>query len=355
MANSIIAGVSPTFGLQGAWMMNILNSILGGKPGMIFGASTYVSVSLIALVMNEGKEYIFYALILSGIMQFIFGLFRLGAIFRLIPFPALHGFSTAMSFIIVLNQVRLARNLPDQVFVRLGFSWQNLLDGTNHGSWYSSSQLLFLGLETAISFGIMVFVDLFFKRRRVPSALIAILICVAIEHGLLRTLTKYRTPSIYSLGEVRTPFVQDIWTQQNFSLPPLTLDTLRKIYVTSLAIFGSNLMENALTQRCLDERTNSHWNVNRTILSNGVATVVTAIFGGFSGSGSVSQSLVLLQGHGVSRLSTFLTGVFTMVFIYFAYDAIKFIPIGAVAGVMLWTVRFLTRVDIICSNIHVFS
>lgn len=324
--------------------MNVINSLLGGKPGMIFGGSTYVSISLIALVQKHGQEYIFYALMLSGLLQFLFGLLRLGALCRLISIPAARGFSSAMAFVIICNQVRIARHFPEQKFTRLGFSWQNLTNGTNHGSWYSLSTLLFIGIETAVSFGIMALLHLVNKRRKVPSVLIALLVCGAIEHGLLRTLTKYRSPLLDSLGQLRAPYVQDIWSRSNISLPPLSLDTLQKIYVTSLAVFGSSLMENSLTQRFLDDQTYTHWNVNRTFVSNGIATVITAILGGLSGSGSVGQSLVLLQAHGVSRLSTFLTGVFTLVSIYFASDAIRLIPVGAIAGIMLWTVRFSTCV-----------
>jgi len=339
MTNSIIAGVNPSIGLQGAWIMNGINSILGGKPGMIYGASTFVSISLIDLVKKYGTGYIFYALMLSGILQFLFGLCRLGALCRLIPVAAVQGFANAMAFIIVVNQVRLVRHLPDQIFSRVGFSWQNLVNGQNHGSWYSSSTMIFVGVETIVSLAIMSLLHLAAKRRKVPSALIALLVCGAIEHGILRTLTKYKTPLLDSLGAIKTPFLQDIWTQQSIALPPLSLDTLRKIYLTSFAIFGSSLMENALTQRLLDDRTHTHWNINRTFFSNGIATVITAALGGLSGSGSVGQSLVLLQAHGVSRLSTFLTGVLIMVSIYFAYDAINLIPIGAVAGIMIWTVR----------------
>ncbi len=105
VAFSIIAGVPPLVGLYAAFMMGLVTSILGGRPGMISGATGAVAVVLVALAKTHGVEYIFATVILAGLLQVLAGVLRLGKFIRLVPHSVMFGFVNGLAIIIFLSQL----------------------------------------------------------------------------------------------------------------------------------------------------------------------------------------------------------------------------------------------------------
>ena len=105
VAFSMIAGLPPLVGLYAAFVMGLVTSIFGGRPGMISGATGAVAVVIAALAITHGLEYVFATVILAGMIQIVVGLFKLGKLIRLVPHPVMFGFVNGLAIIIFLSQL----------------------------------------------------------------------------------------------------------------------------------------------------------------------------------------------------------------------------------------------------------
>jgi SulP family sulfate permease len=106
VAFAFVAGVEPLVGLYAAFMMGLIASTLGGRPGMISGATGSMAVVVVALVLEHGVEYLFAAVALAGVFQILAGVFRLGKFIRLVPYPVMLGFVNGLAIVILLAQFK---------------------------------------------------------------------------------------------------------------------------------------------------------------------------------------------------------------------------------------------------------
>ena len=113
VAFAMIAGLSPLTGLYAAFVMGLVTSILGGRPGMISGATGAVAVVLVTLVKSHGVEYVFATVVLAGILQVSAGLFRLGKLMRLVPHPVIFGFVNGLAIIIFMSQLEQFKDVQE--------------------------------------------------------------------------------------------------------------------------------------------------------------------------------------------------------------------------------------------------
>jgi len=105
VAFSFVAGVEPLVGLYAAFMVGLLASIFGGRPGMISGATGAMAVVMVALVAQHGVEYLFATVVLTGLIQILAGVFKLGKFIRIVPHPVMLGFVNVLGIVIFLSQV----------------------------------------------------------------------------------------------------------------------------------------------------------------------------------------------------------------------------------------------------------
>jgi len=131
--------------------------------------------------------------------------------------------------------------------------------------------------------------------------------------------------------------LRPIWINDDIDLPPLELDTLRKIWLPALAVFGAGVCETLLTKQIIDELTEVKGDRGRVIVGQGVSNIFSACFGGMGGSASIGQSILTNHSDGITSFCTFLTGAFMALFVYAAFDFVNLIPLGAIAGIMSWT------------------
>jgi len=104
VAFALIAGLSPLTGLYAAFVMGLVTSIFGGRPGMISGATGAVAVVIVTLALSHGPEYVFATVVLAGIIQIVAGLLRLGKLMRLVPHSVIFGFINGLAIIIFTSQ-----------------------------------------------------------------------------------------------------------------------------------------------------------------------------------------------------------------------------------------------------------
>lgn len=307
VAFAFVAGVHPLVGIHAAILIGFFAAILGGRPGMISGATGALAVVMVSLVAQHGAEYLFATVVLMGLIQVLAGVFRLGKFARFIPHPVMLGFVNGLAIVIFLSQLGM---------FKVGDSW---MSGT--------PLLMMLGLV-----GITMAVIFLLPRltKAVPSSLVAIGGVTALV-ALLHLDTSTVKDFIIQMGG--DGFAGNL-PQFHIPLVPPTLETLYIILPYSLILAAIGLIESLMTLTLIDEITETHGNSNRECLGQGVANVVTGFFGGMGGCAMIGQSMININSGGRGRLSGIAAALFLLAFLLFAAPLIEIIPLAALVGVM---------------------
>ncbi len=300
IAFALVAGVDPLVGLYAAFIIGLITSAFGGRPGMISGATGALAVVLAELFHGhpETKEYLFLIVIMMGIFQMIFGFFKLGKLARLIPEPVMFGFVNGLAIVIFKAQFKS-------------------FEGMN------GSQIGVMAVVIASVMAIIFFLPKI--TRAVPPALAAIVIASIAVIAL-----KLDIPTVGSIaGGLPT-----------FGLPALPSDsTLWPLLIKTAAIMAAvGLIESLMTLTLIDEITATRGKPNRESVAQGVANVLTGLFGGMGGCAMIGQSMINVDSGGRRRLSGVSASLFLLAFILFGSPVISQIPIAALIGVMFMVV-----------------
>ncbi len=306
VAFAFVAGVDPLVGLYAAFMVGLLAAIFGGRPGMISGATGAMAVVMVALVAEHGVEYLFAAVVLTGLFQMGAGALRLGKFIRIVPYPVMLGFVNGLAIVIFLAQLQ-----HFQVTTPEGVK-----------EWLSGDALLiFSGLVV-----LTLFVVYFLPKvtSSFPAALAAIITVTLLVTGFnLDTITVGDLASIKGgLPSFHIPAV------------PFTFETLLIILPYAFILAAVGLIESLLTLSLIDEVTNTRGRGNRECVGQGIANTVTGLFGGMGGCAMIGQSMINVNSGGRQRLSGVSAALFLLMFILFASPLIERIPMAALVGVM---------------------
>ena len=306
VAFAFVAGVDPLVGLYAAFMVGLLAAIFGGRPGMISGATGAMAVVMVALVAEHGVEYLFAAVVLTGLFQMGAGALRLGKFIRIVPYPVMLGFVNGLAIVIFLAQL------------------QNFQVTSAEGvqEWLSGEPLMiFAGLVMLTMFIIYLLPKL---TGAFPAALAAIITVSLLALGLgLDTVTVGDLASIKgSLPSFHIPAV------------PFNFETLMIILPYAFILAAVGLIESLLTLSLIDEVTNTRGRGNRECMGQGIANTVTGLFGGMGGCAMIGQSMINVNSGGRQRLSGVSAALFLLMFILFASPLIERIPMAALVGVM---------------------
>ncbi|MGB1348233.1 MAG: SulP family inorganic anion transporter [Flavobacteriales bacterium] len=303
VAFALIAGLSPLTGLYAAFMVGLVASVLGGRPGMISGATGAVAVVLAALALSHGPEYIFATVILAGVLQLLAGVLKLGKLMRLVPQPVIFGFVNGLAIIIGGSQIEQFKD-----------------DG---GAWLAGESLaVFAGL-TLLSMAIIAFLPKLTKK--VPAGLTAILVVFGLAAAL-----GLDTKTVGDLASIQGGFPP-------FHLPevPVTWETLTIIFPYAAVVAGVGLIESLLTLNILDEITGTRGQGNRECVAQGAANVLSGLFSGMGGCAMIGQSLINVSSGARARLSGIVAAVMLLVFIVFGAPLIEQLPMAALTGLMI--------------------
>jgi SulP family sulfate permease len=306
VAFAFVAGVEPLVGLYAAFMVGLITAVVGGRPGMISGATGALAVVMVALVAEHGVEYLFAAVVLMGVIQIMAGVLKLGKFIRIVPHPVMLGFVNGLAIVIFLAQLK-SFHVPgpggDMVWMSGNALW------------------LMLGL-IALTMAIIYFLPKL--TSAVPSSLAAIAVVSLLVIGFnLPTKTVGDVASIAgSLPAFHLPVV------------PFTLETLWIILPYSIILAAIGLIESLLTMTLIDELTETRGRGNRECIGQGSANVVTGLFGGMGGCAMIGQSMINVNSGGRGRLSGITAALCLLAFILFAHGLIEQIPIAALVGVM---------------------
>ncbi len=305
VAFSLIAGVSPLVGLYSAFIIGLITAILGGRPGMISGATGAIAVVIVSLVARHGVEYLFASVVIMGIIQMIIGFLKLGKFIRLVPHAVMYGFVNGLAIVIFMAQLTHFK--------------------TNSGgveTWLSGNALWMMIIFVLLTMAIIHFLPKITKV--VPAPLTAIVIVSA-----LIILLNVPTKTVGDIASISGGLPK-------FHLPkvPFTYETLKIVFPYSLIMALVGLIESLLTLTVIDEMTETRGRGNKESIAQGIANVTCGFFGGMGGCAMIGQSIINVSSGGRQRLSTIVAPITLLMFILFGSSYIEKVPMAALVGLM---------------------
>ena len=303
VAFALIAGLSPLTGLYAAFMMGLVTSILGGRPGMISGATGAVAVVIVALVKSHGVEYVFATVVLAGVIQMTAGFLRLGKLIRLVPHPVIFGFVNGLAIIIFMSQL------------------VQFKDASGH--WLSGSPLyILLGL-------VLLTMAIIYCLPKLTKAIPASLASILVVFGIV-ALFGIETKTVGDMASIQGGFPP-------FHIPniPFTWETLTVIFPYAAIVAGVGLIESLLTLNIVDEITETRGRGNKEAVAQGVANILSGVFSGMGGCAMIGQSLINVSNGARARLSGIVASVMLLVFVMFGSSLIEMVPMAALTGLMI--------------------
>lgn len=303
---AILAGFPPLTGLYAAFIMGLVTSVLGGRPGLISGGAGATVVVLIALMKSHGIEYVFAAVALAGLIQIATGICKLGKFIRLVPQPVMYGFVNGLAVIIFMAQLQ---------------QFTTVTNGRE--TWLGGTPLVIMAGLVLLTIAIVTIVPRFTKA--IPASLIAIIVVSLLVVGF-----HIDTKTVSDIASVSGGFPP-------FHIPSVSfsLETLQVIFPYALIMAGVGLTEGLLTLNLADEITASKGNSNRECVAQGTANILNGFFTGMGGCPMIAQTLVNLSAGSRARLSGIIASVTILLIILFGAPVIGRLPMAALTGVMI--------------------
>jgi SulP family sulfate permease len=328
IAFAFILGIDPIIGLYAAFMMGLVTSLIGGRPGMISGATGAVAVILAPLVrerlalggMESALGYLFATVVLMGIIQILFGVLKLGKFIRLVPHPVMLGFVNGLAIVIFRSQFEmfeLSHSIPMQQKMPI---W------------------IVMGILILLTMTICFLMPKITKA--VPATLTAMvvvsLISLILNHfGIVRVMTvmdfvQSKDPTMITLAAALP----------HFSVPniPFSLEAFKTILPYSILAASVGLIESLMTLTLVDEITETRGFGNQECVGQGIANIVNGFFGGMGGCAMIGQSMINIRAGGRGRTSGITAAIALLCFILFGAPLIEQIPLAALVGVMFMVV-----------------
>jgi len=303
VAFALIAGLSPLTGLYAAFVMGLVTSVLGGRPGMISGATGAVAVVIVALAISHGPEYIFATVVLAGIIQVLAGVFKLGKLIRLVPHPVIFGFVNGLAIIIFMSQLNQFKDTS--------------------GNWLTGQALYILLALVLLT--MLIIWGLPKLTKVIPASLVAILLVSGIVLGF-----GIDTKTVGDIASIQGGFPP-------FHIPDVAINMENFILILPYAAImaGVGLIESLLTLNIIDEITETRGRGNKEALAQGIGNILSGLFSGMGGGAMLGQSLINISNGARARLSGIVAAVALLLFVMFGAGLIERLPMAALTGLMI--------------------
>lgn len=388
VAFAFVANVPPLVGLYAAFIMCLLTSIFGGRPGMISGATGAMAVVAVGLVTHHGIGYLFPAIVLCGILQILVGVLRLGKLIRIVPHPVMLGFVNGLAIVILTAQFgsfktlgdngvleyvsgsrlwlmlalvgvtmaiiailpKLTRAVPSSLVAIVSISLVALMINANSAQDTEATEpertvLTVRDVLIDNTRAAAVATAQHDKDTQALSALSATLPAgveaIPSEHAPIAPLTEAETQAAIDSVDLETVGIagglpRPAWF--DFELPPFTWDTFLIILPFSVVLAGVGLIESLMTMTLVDELTETRGSGNRECVGQGIANITSGFFGSMGGCAMIGQSLINVKSGGRRRLSGITAAITMLLFILFLSPLIESVPVAALVGVMFMVV-----------------
>jgi SulP family sulfate permease len=317
VAFAFVAGVHPLVGLYAAFMVGLVTALIGGRPGMISGATGALAVVMVALVAEHGVEYLFATVVLMGVLQVFAGVMQWGRFIRLVPHPVMLGFVNGLAIVIFLAQMTQFK-VPK--------SANAAGSGISGSEWLSGEPLYLMLALVILTMGIIWVMPRITKVLPAPLAGIGIVAAIVIGFGL-------EVPRVGDLASIEGGL-----PQIHIPMVPLTLETLEIILPYAVILAAIGLIESLLTLNLVGEMTGKRGGASQECIAQGLANTVTGFFGGMGGCAMIGQSMINVKSGGRTRIAGISAALFLLLFILVGSSVIEQIPLAALVGVMFMVV-----------------
>ncbi len=310
IAFAFVAGVPPLTGLYAAFIVGIITALIGGRPGMISGATGALAVVMVSLVASHGIDYLFATVILMGIIQILAGVLKLGKFIRMVPHPVMLGFVNGLAIVIGLAQLK-----QFQITNSAGITF-----------WMYGSELIVTLCVVGLT---MLSIWLTPKLTgKIPAPLAAIVLTTSIV--IVFDVPILRVGDLASIsGGLPNFYIPDV---------PINFSTIKIILPYAVILAAIGLIESLLTLNLVGDITNKRGGASQECVAQGVANSVTGFFAGMGGCAMIGQSMINVKSGGKTRISSISAAIFLLSFILFASALIELIPLAALIGVMFMVV-----------------
>ncbi|WP_436397515.1 SulP family inorganic anion transporter [Roseobacter sp. S98] len=317
VAFAFVAGVHPLVGLYAAFLVGLITALIGGRPGMISGATGALAVVMVALVAEHGVEYLFATVVLMGLLQVFAGVMQWGKFIRLVPHPVMLGFVNGLAIVIFLAQLGQFK-VPGTM--------ENTGHGMGGGEWLSGQPLVLMLALVAVTMAIIWVMPRITKVIPAPLAGIGIVAAIVIAFGL----------DVPRVGDLAS--IQGGLPSLHIPMVPLNWETFEIILPYAVILAAIGLIESLLTLNLVGDMTNERGGASQECIAQGVANTVTGFFGGMGGCAMIGQSMINVKSGGRTRVAGIAAAVFLLLFILVGSSVIELIPLAALVGVMFMVV-----------------
>jgi SulP family sulfate permease len=293
IAFSVIDHVDPRMGLFASFTMAVTISIVGGRRAMISAATGSVALVVAPLSIRYGPNYLIATVLLAGAIQVVLGWVGIAGLMRFVPRSVMTGFVNALAILLFVAQLPNVRHVPWAVYVLV-----------------------------AVALAIIIVLPRL--TTAVPAPLVAIVILTA-----LTVAAGITVPTVGDKGRLPHAFPK-------FALPhvPYSLHTLSVIALPAISMAVVGLLETLLTARLVDELTDTRSDKGRESWGQGVANLVTGLFGGVGGCAVIGQTMINIKLGARTRLSTFLAGAFLLILVVLCGPVVSRIPMAVLVAII---------------------
>lgn len=317
MAFAIASGAKPEQGLYTAIIAGLLVSLFGGSRLQIAGPTGAFIVVLSGITAQYGIDGLQVATLLAGLLLFLMGVCRLGAIIRFIPYPVIVGFTAGIAVAIWIGQWQYFFGLPTPHGAHFHEKLWHLLQSFPQTNWNT----MVLGLMSLI---VVLYGNKLPGLRRVPGPLLALVTATCLE-------TLFHFPGVATIGSMFGGIPQGLPT---FHLPVLTFDRIMELTGPAFAIAMLGAIESLLSAVVADGMGGTRHDSNRELMGQGIANIVAPLFGGFAATGAIARTATNIRNGGNSPLSGVIHAITLLLVILFLAPLAVNVPLSTLAAIL---------------------
>ena len=321
VAFATIAGMPPEYGLYTAMVVPIIAALFGSSFHLVSGPTTAISIVVFAAVSKYAEpgsaEFVSLALtltFLAGVYQLVFGLAKFGMLVNFVSHNVVIGFTAGAALLIASSQIPYIVGIDIPRGEDFLSTWFDIYTGVGEFNIY----LLIIGLGTLVS-AIAVKI----LKPKFPNLLIGMLV-----GGLLAFYLGGFTDSIKTVGAMPAYFPP-------LSTPDFSLNSLKSLAPEAFAIALLGLIEASSIGRSIATKSNQRIDSNQEFIGQGTSNIVGSFFSSYASSGSFTRSGVNFESGARTPLSAILAALFLMVIVLLVAPLISYLPLAAMAGVIL--------------------
>ena len=342
IAFGIASGVTPQQGLITAIVAGFLISFFGGSNFLIGGPTGAFIVIVAGIVAQYGMQGLIIATIMAGVFLVVMGLCKMGAIFKFIPYPIVVGFTSGIALTIFSTQMKDFFGYPLDLQVPAGFipEWICYFQNISSINW----------VEFAMSLSCLLIIIFWGKvTKRIPGSLIALVFGTVVSV----LLSKFAGVEFATIGSKFLELANGLPMPKPVA-PEFGYETVKGLVSPAFTIAILCAIESLLAAMVADGATGKHHNANTELIGQGIANIVTPMFGGIPATGALARTMASINNGGKTPVTGIIHAVILLLIYLFLMPYAVYIPLSCLAAILVmvaynmseWrTFKYLLRGD----------